>query len=80
MERNPSIKVKYDDVQTLNFNLIGSYSRQELLTGMIPSKAKLTKQYEEHLNIEKNLDMDVTRHLLHTYGTSCVRVVSLGEE
>jgi glycerol-3-phosphate dehydrogenase len=43
LERSDDIKGKHDSVQTMAFNLIGSYSRQELLTGMIPSHDKLMK-------------------------------------
>lgn len=57
------------------FNLIGSYSKQEALTGMKPTDEELLKQYEDHFTVQKGLPRDVSRHLIHTYGTTSARVV-----
>ena len=43
IENNPQMKTKYDNVQTKNFNLIGSYSRCEALTGLRPTNEELFK-------------------------------------
>jgi len=34
LQNNKEIEVKHEKSQTLNFNLIGSYSRSEALTGL----------------------------------------------
>ena len=78
LERNPELQPCKDKTQTLDFNLIGSYSKQEALSGMKPSDDELLKQYENHFMSELKLPKDVTKHLLHTYGTTALRVVSLG--
>lgn len=80
IEHNPHIKSKYDSVQTKSFNLIGSYSRCEALTGLRPTNEALFKQYRDHLVLNKNLDQDVADHLIHAYGTTSIRVVEMGEQ
>lgn len=81
LEENPdTIKPKYDSVQTKNFNLIGSYSKCEALTGVKPSNETLFKQYRDHFIMNKDLPADVADHLIHAYGTTSLRVVAMGEE
>lgn len=43
IENNPEIQTNHDKVQTKNFNLIGSYSRCEALTGLRPNNEELFK-------------------------------------
>ena len=43
LEEHPEMITKYNSVQTVNFNLIGSYSKCEALTGFKPSNEQLFK-------------------------------------
>ena len=51
MEKYPELQrvVKYEEGQTLNFNLVGSYSKSEVTDGVKQSSEKLFKSYEDHL-------------------------------
>lgn len=69
----------HDKTQTLNFNFIGSYSKVEALEGLILEPKLLFSQYQDHLVFTRDLPKDVAEHLIHTYGTSALRVVELGE-
>lgn len=80
IKRNPDIKPITTKLQTMTFNLIGSYSKQELVTGMVPSPEELKKQYIGHLTEHKGIPSDIAEHLYHSYGTAALRVVELGEE
>ena len=40
---------------------------------------KLFKFYEDHIVVEKDLNRETARHLVHTYGTSALRVIDLGK-
>jgi hypothetical protein len=44
--------VKYESGQTLNFNLIGSYSKSEATDGLKLQNAMLFKRYEDHFVFE----------------------------
>lgn len=69
----------HEKTQTLNFNFIGSYSKVEALEGLILEPKLLFSQYQDHLVFTRDLPKDVAEHLIHTYGTSSLRVVELGE-
>lgn len=43
LSRHPEIQARNMDTMTLAFNLIGSYSKQEALTGMRPNDDELIK-------------------------------------
>ena len=77
--KNNKMETKYEESQTDNFNLIGSYSRVEAINGLIPTNESLFNQYEDHIVLARDLPRDVAKHLVHTYGTSALRVVALGE-
>ena len=79
LQNNKEIEVKHATSQTLNFNLIGSYSRTEALNGLRLENDQLFKQYEDHITLARDLPRDVAKHLIHTYGTTSLRVVELGE-
>ena len=80
LSKHPKLEVKYESTQTRNFNLIGSYSKSEAISGLVLGNDKLFKQYEDHLVLTRDLPRDVAKHLIHTYGTTCLRVVDLGEQ
>lgn len=80
LKNNPDIEAKYEETQTTNFNLIGSYSKSEIVNGLQLDSSKLFKQYEDHLVINRDLPRDIAKHLIHTYGTSCLRVLDLGDD
>jgi len=80
---NPGLfkeSLKNEEGQTLNFNLIGSYSKMELLEGVKQVPEKLFKQYEDQFVFEYDLPRDVAKHLVKTYGTTAIRVIELGKE
>ena len=52
-------KVKYEEGQTLNFNLIGSYSKIEITDGMKLDNQNLFKKYEDHLVFEYDLPRSI---------------------
>lgn len=64
--------------QTLNFNLIGSYSRAELRDGFVQNSTTVFQQYEDFLVFEQKVPRDVAKHLIRQYGTACLRVVEIG--
>ena len=37
------------------------------------------QQYQDHFTFTKDLPKDVSKHLVHTYGTTSVRVIEEGE-
>jgi glycerol-3-phosphate dehydrogenase len=39
----------------------------------------LFQQYEDHLTLSRDLPREVARHLVHTHGTTSLRVVDLGD-
>ena len=79
LEVHPDIKPRYDEVQTINFNLIGSYSRCEALTGIKPTNKALFKQYKDYFMVNRDIPSDVADHLIHAYGTTSLRIIELGE-
>lgn len=82
LENHPDLKrvVKYEEGQTLNFNLVGSYSKSEVTDGVRQSSEKLFKSYEDHLVFQFDLDRDIAKHLVKTYGTAATRIAKLGKE
>lgn len=50
--------------QTLNFNLIGSYSRAELRDGFLQNPTQVFQQYEDFLVFEHKVPRDISKHLL----------------
>ena len=79
LEKN-KLETKYEETQTLKFNLIGSYSRLSAVTEVDLNSKQVFEQYEDHLTFAKDLSRDVAKHLVHTYGTSSKRVFELGEK
>jgi glycerol-3-phosphate dehydrogenase len=73
-------KVKYEEGQTLNFNLIGSYSKIEITDGMKLDNQNLFKKYEDHLVFEYDLPRSIAKHLVKEYGTVAKRVAELGKQ
>lgn len=71
--------VKYESGQTLNFSLIGSYSKTETTDGLKMSNEQLFKRYEDHFVFEYNVQRDIAKHLVKTYGTTAWRVLALGK-
>jgi len=69
-----------EEGQTLNFNLLGSYSKVEVKHTLTQTPAKLFKGYEDHFVFEYSVPREVAKHLIETYGTSAIRVVKLGKE
>ena len=72
--------LKYEDGQTLNFNLIGSYSKNEIITGLKLQPERLFEQYEDYFVFERKLPRDIAKHLVKTYGTTSIRIVDSGEK
>ena len=75
-----TILPKYEETQTLKFNFIGSYSRTEAMTGLILDNKMLYQQYKDHMMFTRDMPKDVADHLIHTYGTSCTRILDAGDE
>ena len=50
--------------QTLNFNLIGSYSRAELRDGFVQNPVQVFQQYEDFLVFEHKVPRDIAKHLI----------------
>lgn len=71
-------KVKHEHGQTLNFNLIGSYSKCEVLEGFKMNNEMLFKSYEDHFVFEYGVQRDIAKHLVRTYGTTGWRVLAMG--
>ena len=65
--------------QTLNFNLIGSYSRAELRDGFVQNPTLVFQQYEDFLVFEHKVPRDIAKHLIRQYGTASLRVVEIGK-
>ena len=72
--------VKYTSGQTLNFNLIGSYSKVETTDGVKQSNEALFQSYEDHLVFDFDLQREVAKHLVKTYGTMSMKVASVGKD
>lgn len=49
---------------TLQFNLIGSYSKMEQLSGFKPKNDVLFEQYEDHLVLTHDIPRKVARNLI----------------
>jgi glycerol-3-phosphate dehydrogenase len=45
LKLNKDLLPKYDETQTLNFNLIGSYSRLEAISGLVAEPEALMRSY-----------------------------------
>jgi len=71
--------VKHTTGQTLNFNLIGSYSRAQLRDGFIQNSTAVFQQYEDFLVFEHKVPRDIAKHLIRQYGTASLRVVEIGK-
>lgn len=71
-------KVKHEQGQTLNFNLIGSYSKVQITDGLQQPMDKTLQQYEDHFVFDYDMHRDIAKHLLKTYGTTSKRIVDLG--
>lgn len=52
-------QVKYESGQTLNFNLIGSYSKSEATDGLKMQNSMLFKRYEDHFVFEYDVERAV---------------------
>lgn len=76
--KNLEEKLKHTNSQTLNFKLIGSYSKLEAINGYKTNNKMLFNQYEDHLALTHDLPRDVARHLVQSYGTASTRVIELG--
>lgn len=50
------------------------------MNGLIPTNEALFNQYEDQIVIKYDIPRDVARHLVHSYGTSSLRIVELGEQ
>ena len=61
--------------QTLNFNLIGSYSREQLRDGKKHTPFEIFQDYEDHLVEEHSVPRDTAKHLVREHGTSALRVL-----
>ena len=72
--------LKYEESQTLKFQLVGSYSKVEIDNGLKQSSQQLYEQYEDYLVFYYDLPRDVAKNLIHTYGTMSVKVAKLGKE
>jgi glycerol-3-phosphate dehydrogenase len=71
---------KYESGQTLNFALIGSYSKSEITDGLKMQNEDLFKKYEDHFVFEYDVPRVVAKHIVRTYGTAGKRVLELGRE
>jgi glycerol-3-phosphate dehydrogenase len=71
---------KYENGKTLDFNLIGSYSKAEAKYGITPNANQLFLQYEDHFVFKHDMPREVAQHLVRTYGTTSQRVVDLGKD
>ena len=71
--------LKNEKGQTLNFNLIGSYSRAQLRDGFVQNPTAVFQQYEDFLVFEQDVPRDIAKHLIRQYGTACLRVVEIGK-
>lgn len=80
MHEDLANKAKYRDCQTLNFNLVGSYSKTEITDGVKQEPPKLFQSYEDHLVFKYDLPRDIAKNLVKKHGTAAVRVAKLGEE
>lgn len=81
VENNAEVlKPKYEETQTLNFNLIGSYANMELFCGLTQSQEALEKQYVDHMVHVRDIPRNAAKNLFKAYGTACLRVVELGEK
>ena len=80
LRHNKGIMPKHEKSQTQKFNLIGSYSKIEAIRGLQLPNEQLFNQYEDHLVLTRDLPRDVAKHLVHTYGTSSLRVVDVGDQ
>jgi len=74
------METKYEESQTLKFNLIGTYSRMEVASGLRQQSGPLYQQYEDHLLFVYDLPRDVCKSLIERHGTTALRVVKLGQE
>ena len=73
-------KVVYEKGQTLNFHLIGSYSKCEVADGLkIPYEA-LFKRYEDHFVFEYGVQRECAKQIVREYGTTGLRVMQLGKQ
>ncbi len=64
----------------MNFKLLGSYSRVEIVHGMRMQNEELFNQYEDHFVFNYDIPRESAKHLIHSYGTTSLRVVELGEK
>lgn len=77
LKHTKSIETKYETGQTLNFQLIGSYSKVEVEHGLKQNYSELYKKYEDELVFHYNVPRDVAKHLVEMHGTSALRVVQM---
>jgi len=78
INKNLNNRVKYESGQTLNFALIGAYSKSEITDGLKVQNEELFKQYEDHFVFEYDVPRHVAKHIVRTYGTAGKRVMELG--
>jgi glycerol-3-phosphate dehydrogenase len=60
LQKNPSLHAKYDQTQTLKFNLIGAYSAMEVINDMKSTQTELEKSYIDNLVFMFDLPRDVS--------------------
>ena len=65
---------------TVQFGLIGSYTRLELKDELKTSAASYTQKYEDHILSFYDLPRDMARHLVEKHGTNSLRVVQFANE
>ena len=83
LKDNPNMfeeNLEYQDGQTLNFNLIGSYSKNEIVSGVKVNPKKIFQQYEDYYVFEKKIPKDIAKHLVKTYGTTSLKVIEQGTD
>lgn len=72
-------RVKHEEGQTLNFNLIGSYCKSEVTDGIKFHNDVLFKRYQDHFTYAYDVTEEVAKHIVREYGTTGARVLELGK-
>ena len=55
--------------------MIGSYSKNEIVSGVKVNPKKVFQQYEDYFVFEKKIPKDIAKHLVKTYGTTSLKVL-----